>query len=227
MDIKQFNAFLQRQVCPQVLYQLSDQNLLPLFLESISMKRKKQKLQEIMSPIQETALRESILQQCMLEMIPPGTKGVIRGNKFNSLVKDRIKNLNLDGKRFRVAFEKNDLDLKFEEIPDWYIVDKSTNRVLVGMNQLDLWTGGQQINRASKYIKTSMDLPSSYKLVCVVCNPIQVASEKSKITQLLHQGFSGNVLCFVKYLPFYILSHFGLSGTRTADEYFTWEQEKK
>jgi hypothetical protein len=211
MNVEQLNLFLKRQVCPEVLEQLSDQTLLPLFLASVSMKRKTNRIKEILSPLQESEMKEIILQKCLVEMIPPGTKGVIRGNMFNSIVKNKIKDLNLCPNRFSIGFEKNDLHIKFDEIPDWYILDKSTQRVLIGMNQLDLWAGGHQLNRASKYIQKSMDLPVDFKLVCVVCNPIQITSEKSKVTRILQRGISENILCFVKYLPSFILSHFNLN----------------
>ena len=28
-------------------------------------------------------------------------------------------------------------------MPDWYVLEKTTNKITIGMNQLDLW-GGQQ-----------------------------------------------------------------------------------
>jgi hypothetical protein len=39
------------------------------------------------------------------------------------------------------------------EIPDWYILEKSTGKVIIGMNQLDLWSGGQQINRGFRAVR--------------------------------------------------------------------------
>jgi hypothetical protein len=84
-------------------------------------------------------------------LIPAGTKGVIRGNKFNNIVKNYIITINLDIKRFDICFEKKHNNFITTEIPDWYIYDKSINRIIIGMNQLDLWGGGQQLNRGSKY----------------------------------------------------------------------------
>ena len=42
----------------------------------------------------------------MLELIPAGTKGVIRGNMFNNIVMNVINNLKLDNDRFEICFEK-------------------------------------------------------------------------------------------------------------------------
>ncbi len=78
-------------------------------------------------------------------MIPAGTKGVIRGNKFNKIIKNLIKNFELNEEDFEVCFEKKCEKYNTNEIPDWYILEKSTNKIIIGMNQLDLWGGGQQI----------------------------------------------------------------------------------
>jgi len=42
----------------------------------------------------------------IIRLIPAGTKGVIRGNKFNKLVKQNITKLGLDTERFEICFEK-------------------------------------------------------------------------------------------------------------------------
>lgn len=84
-------------------------------------------------------------------MIPAGTKGVVRGNKFNNIVKEYIIKIGLDNEKFDICFEKKHDNFITTEILDWYIYEKTTNRIIIGMNQLDLWGGGQQLNRGSKY----------------------------------------------------------------------------
>ena len=67
-----------------------------------------------------------------------GRNGVIRGNKFNKIVKEFIINLHLDAHRFQVFFEKKNEFHFTIEMPDWYVLEKSTNKITIGMNQLDL-----------------------------------------------------------------------------------------
>jgi hypothetical protein len=38
-------------------------------------------------------IKKLIINDYLIELIPPGTKGVIRGNKFNSIVKNTIENM--------------------------------------------------------------------------------------------------------------------------------------
>lgn len=48
----------------------------------------------------------NIINDYLLQLIPAGTKGVIRGNRFNNIVKQRIANIKLDTARFEIYFEK-------------------------------------------------------------------------------------------------------------------------
>ena len=79
----------------------------------------------------------------MVDLIPAGTKGVIRGNKFNNIVKNIIENIKLDESRYTICYEKQCELCITSEIPDWFIQEKITNKIIIGMNQLDLWGGGQ------------------------------------------------------------------------------------
>ena len=83
--------------------------------------------------------KQNIINDYLLQLIPAGTKGVIRGNRFNNIVKQRIANIKLDTARFEIYFEKKCETHLTTEIPDWYILEKSTNKIIIGMNQLDLW----------------------------------------------------------------------------------------
>ena len=67
-----------------------------------------------------------------------GTKGIIRGNKFNQIVKKYITNLKLNKKTYEICFEKKCEDIEISEIPDWFIKNIKNNKVITGMNQLDL-----------------------------------------------------------------------------------------
>ena len=69
-------------------------------------------------------------------MIPPGTKGVIRGNKFNKLVEKKIKSFELNLEDFEIKCEKSHPDFETSEIPDWYIYQKSTNKITNELNNI-------------------------------------------------------------------------------------------
>jgi hypothetical protein len=66
------------------------------------------------------------------------------------------------------------------------------------MNQLDLWGGGQQINRGSKYLINNKNNTKKSKLLCVVCNKIKFNSNKTKAYKLFEIGYLNDTLCYVK-----------------------------
>lgn len=153
--------------------------------------------------------KEKIIQEYLLELIPAGTKGVIRGNKFNKIIKQYITNLELSSEQFEVCFEKECDIHPTSEKPDWYILEKSTNKILIGMNQLDLWGGGHQTNRGSKYIINNNNTETS-KLLCVICNEIQFKNVKNKAFRLFDIGFQNNTLCYLNNLKCIIYSYFNI-----------------
>lgn len=142
--------------------------------------------------------------------MPPGTKGVMRGNKFNNIVRNTIEKFNLDENRFEINFEKQYDSNIMDEIPDWYIYDKTSKKIIIGMNQLDLWGGGQQINRGYKYIINNNANTHECKILCVVCNKIVIASNKNKVCKLFETGFINNTLCYINGLKKIIWNYFDI-----------------
>lgn len=83
------------------------------------------------------------------------------------------------------------------EIPDFYILNKTNNKLIIGMNQLDLWNGGHQINRGYKYIIDNKFNTKKIKLLCIICNEIHFSNTKNKVYKLFDVGFSNNTLCYL------------------------------
>lgn len=207
--LQNINRRISQEYCAITYSSLTDQNLLSEYKECKSVKNEIGKFLNILSKyeIQEETKR-AILEEYLLEMIPPGTKGVIRGNKFNKIVQEKIISLNLDPTIFDVAFERKCEEYPTSEIPDWYILEKTTNKTIIGMNQLDLWGGGHQINRASKYIVNNPFENQNCKLVCVVCNQIQFKSEKNKAFKMFEVGFKYDTICYMNNLENIIRAYF-------------------
>lgn len=144
-----------------------------------------------------------------MKLIPPGTKAVVRGNKFNYFIKTHILSLQFDNSIFEICFEKKSNIYVTSEIPDWYILNKKTNKIIIGMNQIDLWSGGHQLNRGFKYIIQNNDCDNTnVKLLCVVCKKIQFKNQKSKAYELFKIGFEKNTLCYLKNLKKIITDFF-------------------
>ena len=207
-NIEAINVRIKQEVFYETLAELTDAKLMSQYKECNSVKNQIKKLSELLIKYTDEETTQKIIQEYLVQLIPAGTKGVIRGNKFNNIVKQFITKLDLDTNRFEICFEKK-CDTHFtSEIPDWYILEKSTNKILIGMNQLDLWGGGQQLNRGFKYIENNKHNNINSKLLCVVCNEIQFKSKKNKAYKLFKIGFENNTLCYLNNLENIISSYF-------------------
>lgn len=150
------------------------------------------------------SIKSCIINDYIPNLIPAGTKRVIRGNKFNSIVKEKVISFKLPKENFDVVFEKKCKDYITAVIPDWYIRDKNTNKILIGMNQLDLW------NRSSKYLCENKHNTHNSKLLCVICNNMVFKNSKSKTFILFDTGFKNNTLCYLNNLEKIIYDYFNL-----------------
>jgi len=210
IEIDKINKRIKKEICYNTLIKLSDTSLISEYKNSSSVKNEIKKLSDILEKYIDDLTKQKIIQEYLLQLIPAGTKGVIRGNKFNNIVKTVIIELGLDLDIFEINFEKKCIFCITTEIPDWYILEKSTNRIIIGMNQLDIWGGGQQINRGSKYIDNNVHNTKNSKLLCVVCNEIQFKNKKNKAYKLFEIGFKHDTLCYINNLHNIIISWFSI-----------------
>lgn len=199
--IEQINKEISKQINKDILNELTDEKLLDDYLECKSVNNAIDKLINILKDvgIQDNKITE-IKNKYILELIPAGTKGVIRGNKFNQIVKNYITNLKLNKKIYEINFETKCENIETSEIPDWYIKNKKNNKVIIGMNQLDLWNGGHQTNRGSKYLIDCKINNENTKLLCVVCNEIKFKTKKNKAFNFFEIGLKNETLCYLNNL---------------------------
>jgi len=199
MDIKKINNEINTQVCHKTINMLTDENLLEDYKKSNSVENKVIELNNILQKYCPDSAKQ-IIDEYIIKIIPAGTKGVIRGNKFNKIIENYINDLKLDNDKFDVKFEKRCEHYETSEIPDWYIYNKELDKTLVGMNQMDLWGGGQQMNRGFKYIVENNKNNNKNKLLCVICKHVDVKNNNTKIYKLFNTGFTNNTLCYINNL---------------------------
>ena len=210
LSMEDINARIKQEVCYETLEELTDAKLMCEYKDCNSVKNEIKKLSDVLGKYIDEETKQKIIQEYLLQLIPAGTKGVIRGNKFNNIVKQFIIKLALDTDRFEICFEKKCEGHLTSEIPDWYILEKSTNKIIIGMNQLDLTSGGHQLNRGYKYLIDNKHNSENSKLLCVICNEIQFKSNKNKAYKLFEIGFNNNTLCYLKNIKFIVYDYFGI-----------------
>lgn len=205
--LTEINERINKEVCYETIAKLNDENLRSEYLNKTSVKNSISELETILNEFVSEDIRTKIIDKYLHKLIPPGTKSSVRGNKFNRIVKDYINNLKLDPDKYEVCFESNCEKYTTDEIPDWYILEKETNRVMIGMNQMDLWNGGHQLNRGYKYIKLN---ETKNITICVVCSYIQFKSSQNKAFKLFEIGYKNNTLCYLNNLSNIISQYFNI-----------------
>ena len=209
--IHMINKRIQKEICKYTIYQLNDNNLLHDYIATKSVQYKINNINNLLSQLKISEKNKTtIINHLIYDIIPAGTKGVIKGNKFNKIVQKAIFNFKLDSNRFEIKFEtKINSLVEITEIPDWYIFDKITNKYLIGMNQLDLWNGGHQLNRGFKYLNyNSNNNLVKHKIICIVCNEVILNNKNNKIYHLFSQGFNNNSICYLNNLENIIHEYF-------------------
>lgn len=208
ISMEDINTRIKQEVCYETLEELTDAKLMCEYKDCNSVKNEIKKISDVLGKYIDEETIQKIIQDYLLQLIPAGTKGVIRGNKFNHIVKQFITKLALDTDRFEICFEKKCEGHFTTEIPDWYILEKSTNKIVIGMNQLDLTSGGHQLNRGYKYLIDNKHNNENSRLLCVICNEMKFKSNKNKAYKLFEIGFTNNTLCYLNNLENIITSYF-------------------
>jgi hypothetical protein len=198
--MEKINIRIQAEFCNDTYVGLSDTSLMDEYRNCKSVQNEISKLTNVLAKFVDTNTIPLIINEYMLELIPAGTKAVIRGNKFNKVIQTHIENIGMNDNIYEIRFEQKCAAYPTSEIPDWYILDKTRNRILIGMNQLDLISGGQQLNRGYKYLVDNKHNTENSKLLCVICNPVRFTSDKNKAFRLFEIGYENNTLCYLKNL---------------------------
>lgn len=151
-------------------------------------------------------VQDRILKKLIPFIIPQGTKGNVRGNTLNEMVKERLLAITKrkKNKHIKVAFETIPKELKgiIHERPDWIVEGRDS--MVVGYTQVDLWGGGQQINRAAKYVLNDALHKRlgkmNVKLVCLVSKKPTLSTKKCKTQMVIKKGLKTGRIILPKSL---------------------------
>ena len=209
-------SFIDAGYCPTIAQALSDDVLASAYAESVCMKKKRVLFAGMMTQhlgvdTAQTVGAQAFMDDLLRASVAPGLKGVIRGNRFNRLVAEKVRECLGDAPHLTVTTEEK---LPFlNEIPDWCVWDAHSGRRLVGYNQLDLWEGGQQTNRGSKYVVNDAlhnQLPEQVSVLSVVAHHVRLQSTKNKVYTLFQKGVATQRIAYANHLPSMVRAYFHL-----------------
>jgi hypothetical protein len=190
---------------------LDDNTLYDKYIEYPSVKKKINNLKKY---LKETNITEQQIANiinnkdfCLEFLIPPGTKGAVRGNEFNNIIKNKILSFTFLDADYDIQFEKKCSNLTTDEIPDFYILNTKLNKAIIGMNQISLIGGGHQTNRASKYIFNNKS-DNDNKTICLIAEYPELIKSKNKTYKIFSKGFENNILLYLSDLESIIKDHF-------------------
>lgn len=199
--MNELKSIIDRSYDKEVDENISDENLHEKYMEQKSVKKRMNDVRnKLYGVIGDDDLLDNVINIITGYIIPAGTKGVVRGLCFNQIVSNVIQT-SFSAPNFIVCFEKYCQEVKTPEKPDWWIHNKENNRYVVGFNQIDLWSGGAQTNRANKYLSDVFhnSIPDNSKILCVICSEISFKRKTDK-TNLFFQAFKKDRLCYTKTL---------------------------
>jgi hypothetical protein len=200
------DAIINKTYDPSVFLGLNDESFLARCGDSASTARNLAILDKILTNCRiRKAIREKICQNATPLLIPPGVKAALRGNQLNKVVNERLARLVRKRRDLTILFEQTHKKFSalIHERPDWVIID-ATGKIIVGFTQVSLWGGGQQLNRAAKYVlDESLHRALARKgvrLVCVVAEkPTSLTTEMtktSKLYKILERGIKTNRIVY-------------------------------
>lgn len=185
----------------------TDLQLMSSYMTSPSMKNGAlKKLEEVKEELELDDRQERMFMKKMLPIvIPPGVKANIRGQVFNKYIKNILCSLVREKRSVKVEFEKKVGEMS--EIADWVMTVEGGARI-IGYNQLDIWNGGAQINRAAKYILDEglhrrLQKKNVY-IVCIVARKLVLKGGDSKLARIIDVGLRRNILMWPRGLKRYL-----------------------
>ena len=212
-DIDKLNRQIRNKYIKniEIWKSLDDNTLYDKYIECPSVKNKINNLKKY---LKETNITEEQITNiiknkafCLEFLIPPGTKGAVRGNEFNNIIKNKILSFTFLDEDYDIQFEKKCINLATDEIPDFYILNTKLNKAIIGMNQISLIGGGHQTNRASKYILHNKSNDDN-KTICLIAEYPKLIKSKNKTYKIFSKGFENNILLYLSDLESIIKEYF-------------------
>lgn len=227
-EIDKVNLTVRRTFCEISWKELDKRNFINEIKSSPAfINRKKQFLSYFNDEEKEQIEKINILlnnNEFILDFLTtPPMFGNMRGRKFNEIVKKKVLSIeSFKEEPYEINFEKKHTTFSTTEKPDFTIYNTQSKRVIIGMNQIDLWSGGQQLNRGAKYILENTNKNRDVLFLCVIASNEKCFFSKENCTskkfKILQKGFDNDTLCYLKDLERIAKKWFEITPNETTSE---------
>ena len=156
----------------------------------------------------EDDVMDNIFWNCRKYILSAKDKTLIQEHVFGSIVKDKIRSFDLPSNLFEIEHDSEYIPLTNLEKQSWFIRNRLTNKVLIGVNHMNLWKDRNSVNLFEKYMNFKSE-SENVEIVCIVASSIFHTSERSKTFKLFKTGFDSNRLCYINGLKKVIDDRFG------------------
>lgn len=213
-EVKLLNKRINEEYNDYLYQSLKNETFIKECINSSSMKSYYNKLIEILNNYKiNSSIITNLSNDIIMIFISPGVKASIRGAKLNNIIDELISKIpEINNDRFKITFEAQPINVKCPERPDFVILDKETNKEIVGYTQVELWNGMK--NRADKYVRYNPH--DNVFILCVVARKavIEYKYSKENIRNIKYEvfkyGYEHNKVCYVNNLQNIICQLFNI-----------------
>lgn len=208
VDLATLNNSIKKQYDKYFASLLTDVSLQRMYMKTSCFKKTKSEIHSILERhLCKDACSAKILERIVytinMRFMSPSMKSSVRGSKVNTYIEKKLTKLFSSCKNGTVVFEAK--HEKLHERADWIITKGA--KTYIGFNQIDLWNGGAQLNRASKYILDDTLHKRLAKdniyIICLVVRKITLKN-KNKIYNIIHHGLQKKRLFWLKGFEEYL-----------------------
>lgn len=181
MRLTRLNNRIKRELCKETLHYV--EMSFDKCLSSKSFLARKNKLLGILHKYNlEKDTSTKISHELIHELIPAGTKGMIKWKIFNNFVIEYVKR----------EFPQHNIELHDS---CWILKDQTLQKTIIGHNHLDLWSGGLQKRKAKEMLERSMN-QDMVKHIYVICNGKEFKNINESF-KIIESGFETESVCYI------------------------------
>lgn len=212
-EVKILNDRINNEYNDYLYQSLINKDFIEECINTSAMKSYYNKLIEILRNYKiDNTIINNLSNDIIMIFISPNVKVSIRGNKLNNIIDEVISNITeIKNNRFKITFETQPINVKCPERPDFVILDKNTNKEIVGYTQVDLWNVKY---RADKYVRYNPH--DNVFILCVIARKavIEYKYPTEHIRNIKYEifkyGYEHNKVCYVNNLQNIICQLFNI-----------------